>query len=491
MCEVKKSGMEKVEKGGKEVLPKPGETWRIVKNVVIISVAFMLHFTAYSGAANLQSSINAEAGLGTASLAAVYAGLIFSNIFLPVPVIKWMGTKWAMSLSFITYMPYMAAQLWPRFYTMIPAGLMVGLGGGPLWCAKCTYISVVSEVHSKISNIPAEALLVRFLGLFFMIFQMNQVWGNLISSLVLSSSDNAAAVTAVNETMIPVLCGANFLPSADAGEALQAQPQAKIQTIAGIYLACMAGAALIVAVGVDSMKRYDTGRSGSGEGKSGLELLAVTLRLLVEPNQLLLIIINIFIGMQQAFFGADFTASFVSCAIGTGTVGFVMMVFGLSDAIGCVVTGYLAKISGRMPLIIGATIVHTGLLATLLAWQVQAGSGYVMYAIAVLWGLADSVWMVQINAYYGILFPGREEAAFSNFRLWESVGYIIAYIISPYLRTSAKTWLLFVMMIIGVAGYFTVECKERRVQKKLLEKEKELGCDKGCDNIAFQSIERF
>lgn len=27
---------------------------------------------------------------------------------------------------------------------MIPAGLIVGLGGGPLWCAKCTYLSVVS-----------------------------------------------------------------------------------------------------------------------------------------------------------------------------------------------------------------------------------------------------------------------------------------------------------------------------------------------------------
>ncbi|KAI8436993.1 hypothetical protein MSG28_010395 [Choristoneura fumiferana] len=470
---------------------KPGETWRIVKNVVVISVAFMLHFTAYSGAANLQSSINAEAGLGTASLAAVYAGLIFSNIFLPVAVIKWMGTKWAMSLSFVTYMPYMAAQLWPRFYTMIPAGLMVGLGGGPLWCAKCTYISVVSEVHSKISGIPAEALLVRFLGLFFMIFQMNQVWGNLISSLVLSSSDNAAAVTAVNETMIPLVCGANFLPSQDAGEVLQSQPQAKIQTIAGIYLACMAGAALIVAVGVDSMRRYDSGRSGSGGGKSGVALLAVTLRLLVEPNQMLLIVINVFIGMQQAFFGADFTASFVSCAIGTGTVGFVMVTYGLADAIGCVVTGYLAKLSGRIPLICAATVVHAGLLVTLLAWRVHAGGGVVMYAIAVLWGLADSVWMVQINAYYGILFPGREEAAFSNFRLWESVGYIIAYVISPYLRTSAKTYTLLIMMLLGVAGYFTVEFKEHKVKKKLEAKNKELNPEKGCDNGAFECIERF
>lgn len=50
---------------------------------------------------------------------------------------------------------------------------------------------------------------------------------------VISSGDNLAAVTAVNATMIPKLCGANFLPSADAGEALQHQPPEKIQMIAG------------------------------------------------------------------------------------------------------------------------------------------------------------------------------------------------------------------------------------------------------------------
>lgn len=53
--------------------------------------------------------------------------------------------------------------------------------------------------------------------------------------------------------------------------------------------------------------RYDSGRKSEGS-KSRLALLAVTLKLLLEPNQLLLVIINIFIGYQQAFFGADFTA---------------------------------------------------------------------------------------------------------------------------------------------------------------------------------------
>lgn len=64
------------------------ENVRITKNVVIIGIAFMLHFTAFHGTANLQSSINANDSLGTYTLAALYGSLILSNIFLPVAVIR-------------------------------------------------------------------------------------------------------------------------------------------------------------------------------------------------------------------------------------------------------------------------------------------------------------------------------------------------------------------------------------------------------------------
>ncbi|GBP70339.1 UNC93-like protein [Eumeta japonica] len=214
----------------------PGGTIRIVKNAFMISLAFMFQFTAYNGAANLQSSINAEAGLGMASLAGVYVGLVVSNIFLPVMVInyalgpdrdsdiepilklesllnivvtnnqsaeiknsfhspasevvsknechKWLGCKWSMSVAFLIYMPYIASQLWPKFSTLVPTALLLGLAGGPLWCAKCTYLTVASEAHNRISGIPAEVIVVRLFGMFYMIFQLSQVWGNLISSLV-------------------------------------------------------------------------------------------------------------------------------------------------------------------------------------------------------------------------------------------------------------------------------------------------------------------
>jgi hypothetical protein len=67
---------------------KPSEKWRILKNIVVISLAFMVHFTAFQGAGNLQSSVNADAGLGTATMATIYFALILSNVFLPVVMIR-------------------------------------------------------------------------------------------------------------------------------------------------------------------------------------------------------------------------------------------------------------------------------------------------------------------------------------------------------------------------------------------------------------------
>lgn len=64
------------------------ERWRILKNILMIGIAFMIHFTAFMGASNLQSSINADDSLGTSTLAAIYGSLIFSNIFLPVLLIR-------------------------------------------------------------------------------------------------------------------------------------------------------------------------------------------------------------------------------------------------------------------------------------------------------------------------------------------------------------------------------------------------------------------
>jgi hypothetical protein len=66
----------------------PKERRRIVRNVATLSVAFMCNFMTKYGVSNLQSSLNAAHGLGTASLAAVYGGLLLSNATLPAIILR-------------------------------------------------------------------------------------------------------------------------------------------------------------------------------------------------------------------------------------------------------------------------------------------------------------------------------------------------------------------------------------------------------------------
>ncbi|XP_054009390.1 UNC93-like protein isoform X1 [Hylaeus anthracinus] len=441
---------------------KPSERWRIWRNILVIGAAFMVNFTAFMGATNLQSSINADQSLGTFTLASIYGSLIFSNIFLPTLIISLLGCKWTISLCILTYVPFMAAQFYPKFYTMIPAGLLLGIGAGPLWCAKCTYLTVAAEAFSTLSDVTADVLVTRFFGVFFMFYQMAQVWGNLISSAVLSYAmdEVPANVTVLNSSVVAEACGANFCGATSGGAespAIERPPEERIHLISSIYLVCMIVASLIVAFGVDSLSRYNRGRSGSGTGLSGIKLLAVTLKLLKEKSQLLILPIIIFIGAEQAFLFADYNASFVSCAWGISNIGYVMICFGITNAVAALGAGSLMKLTGRKPLMIFAFCLHMGILVFLLQWKPTPNQTATFFLMSGLWGICDSMWLVQVNALSGILFPGKEEAAFSNFRLWESTGSVITYAYSPYLCTHMKIYVLMGILCLGMVGYGLIE----------------------------------
>lgn len=159
------------------------EKWRILKNVTAVSLAFMVQFTAFQGTANLQSSINAKDGLGTTSLSSVYTALVLSCMFVPTFVIKRLTVKWTLCLSMLCYAPYIAAQFYPRFSTLVPAGVLLGIGAAPMWASKATYLTQVGSVYAKITDQAVDGIIVRFFGFFFLAWQTAELWGNLISSL--------------------------------------------------------------------------------------------------------------------------------------------------------------------------------------------------------------------------------------------------------------------------------------------------------------------
>lgn len=98
----------------------------ILKNLFIIGFGWVFLFTAYSSIANLQSSLNSDDGLGTVSLSTIYVSLILSCIFLPTILIKKLGVKWTIFFSQLAYVLYIGANIFPRYYTLVPGAIILG-----------------------------------------------------------------------------------------------------------------------------------------------------------------------------------------------------------------------------------------------------------------------------------------------------------------------------------------------------------------------------
>ena len=112
-----------------------------------------------------------------------------------------------MAVSCIGYMVYIVCNFYPEFYTLIPAGVIAGCAAGTLWSAKAQYITVSALEYAKLTNRNKDAVIgidengfdqsdpvkdlifsslkAFFFGIFFCIYQLTQIFGNLISSIVL------------------------------------------------------------------------------------------------------------------------------------------------------------------------------------------------------------------------------------------------------------------------------------------------------------------
>lgn len=292
---------------------------RILKNLLVVCFGFLFQFSAYQGLANLQSTLNMADNLGVASQSVIYAALIISSLFLPKLVIKKLGCKMTLVLSILTYAPYIAANFYPHMATFVPTAIILGLGAAPLWSAKCVYINEISSIYSKYTSDTVDVITSKFFGVFFMMFQNTQIFGNLVSFFVLKPSENKNTTSAIfksrhnmsfvySDSILSqahnltknATCGLSF--ENEINDQLEPPPEDKRYMLIGIYLGCVILASIIVAVFLDPLKRKEK----AGEGGVCSRVVA-TLKHMKKPQQILLIPLTIFSGLEQAFILGDYT----------------------------------------------------------------------------------------------------------------------------------------------------------------------------------------
>ncbi|XP_063967448.1 protein unc-93 homolog A-like isoform X4 [Lytechinus pictus] len=371
---------------------------RIYKNLLIISSSFLFVFTAFQALSNLQSSINCDEGLGLASLSVIYGTLIVSAMFVPSVMIRHLGLKWTLVVSQVTYALYTAANFYPSWATLIPASVILGLGAAPLWTAKSTYLTTTAGVYSKLTE----------------------------------TGDDNGTYCDPPETSLTY-------------------------TLLSIYLVSGIIAVIIVVVFVDNL-----GASKKIKDQGTLDLFFATARLMKDKKMIAIIPLTIFSGLEQAFIAGDFTKSYVTCSLGVGWVGYVMICYGLADAICSVLIGRLVKYTGQIPFFCLGALINVSLIVALFVWEPFSDQLPVFFVIAALWGVGDAIWQTQLNSLYGILFRDQQEQAFSNYRLWESVGFTMAFAYSNFLCVWIKLTILVCALGVGMLGYASAEFLARR-----------------------------
>ena len=63
--------------------------------------------------------------------------------------------------------------------------LFIGVAAGPLWAAKCTYLSSSAIEYSKIIGKDKGPVVTHFFGVFSAIFQIGSILGSVLMSVIL------------------------------------------------------------------------------------------------------------------------------------------------------------------------------------------------------------------------------------------------------------------------------------------------------------------
>jgi len=180
----------------KRAMCSPGPKRWAYKNLYGVSIAFMLVFSAFIGLQNLQSSLNPT--LGVISLSVTY-GFYFLVGFVTPGIVRFLSTKYALLFGFLCHLVYIASNFYPELYTLIPSSILLGLGSGPVWAGLSTHLASTAITLAPHVMESIDIVISRFTGIFFFIFQLTQIVGNLISSLVLFPYN--ASGPGENETM--------------------------------------------------------------------------------------------------------------------------------------------------------------------------------------------------------------------------------------------------------------------------------------------------
>ncbi|CAK8543745.1 unnamed protein product [Lathyrus sativus] len=396
------------------------------RDVHIMSLAFLLIFLAYGAAQNLQSTLNTEEDLGTTSLGILYLSFTFFSLFASL-VVRILGSKNALIIGTSGYWLYVAANLKPNWYTLVPASVYLGFCASIIWVGQGTYLTSTARSHSIDNNLHEGAVIGDFNGEFWGVYALHQFIGNLITFALLSDGQGGSTK---GTTLLFV-----------------------------VFLFVMTFGAILMCF----LHKRSGNSNDAGESKSLKSLCSSLTSALSDVKMLLIIPLMAYSGLQQAFVWAEFTKYVVTPAIGVSGVGIAMAAYGAFDGICSLAAGRLTSGLTSITSIVsfGAFAQAVVLILLLLNFSISSGflgTLYILFLAALL-GIGDGVLMTQLNALLGMLFKHDMEGAFAQLKIWQSATIAIVFFVAPYVSFEAVIIVMLVVLCLSFCSFLWLALK--------------------------------
>lgn len=348
---------------------------------------------------------------GFTAIAVLYFVFTVSCLATPA-VVKKLGTRWSVVSAFLCFITFCVANVLVvahdkdvalAWIALLAGGAICGFGASFLWTAQGTYMTACAFNYAKCCGDAPKSALGLFSGIFFGIFQLTQISGNLIESLVFKKGDSPVPLFVV---YLSCACVGTLLacflrhvddvePEDEKKPLLQDPEQGASNGSNSASVPRSDSSSINLQAGAVGEKSSTS--IVAPKGDTVMQLLMRTIALWRNPKMLLLIPLLFLSGLEQGWVFGDFTTSFVQPSLGKANIGYIMACFGAADAIGSFALGKLSDIAGRPVVLLLGFICQAGVAITLLIADIKHGEWAPLIASAAVWGLGDAAWNTQIS----------------------------------------------------------------------------------------------
>ncbi|KAK7476416.1 hypothetical protein BaRGS_00032341 [Batillaria attramentaria] len=123
--------------------------------------------------------------------------------------------------------------------------------------------------------------------------------------------------------------------------------------------------------------------------------------------------------------------------------------------------GLAVRFTGRQLQMALAILADTAILVIYLLWRPQEDHLETFFMIAAMMGLADGIWMVQMNSLVACLFQQNTESALAVKATWSSLVLASAFIMATFLCPRPRIVVALVFAGVGACCYIMLEVWEK------------------------------